>query len=193
MQGWTEKDTRAVIARVLLAALAGGLTMRAFVSNLEPFLLYAAGVGGGIMASYVMSQIRGSALRGWIEAHQSSDNAVLRWLAGGLGWLFFSPATAAMTVVGLTSLITGGATVALAYAAGTPTDQLWPVLVAFISSQITYWARHDNPEPQVSYLKAEPYGHGNGAHFYPANPNARPVEAPPYEYLGGGGDADDQR
>lgn len=143
---------KALVLALLQLALLGGLTVAAVFNEVRPALELLAGAGGGWLASRVFAWVRSRKdLVAWID---SSGGVFTSYIKQAIAWIFFSPATAAATVFGLGVAISASAGFALAYFSGTPLNESWAALVAFVVSQVRFFIFHPDPLPEVPNASA---------------------------------------
>jgi len=149
----TPPDWRLIVQRISILALAGGLTAVAVANELTNALQFLAGAGAGWAASKLFAWVRANArLQAWIA---SSGQRWLNLVKYAIAWLFFSSASAALTVAGLSAAIAGAATLALALISGQPLGEAWPAMVAFAMSQWVYFLNHPDPLPTSPHARQQ--------------------------------------
>lgn len=140
---------RAIVLRLIMLAIVGGITWGAITTEATPVLLFLAGAGSGWAASWLFAQIRDwKELVAWLEADSGSAQAYLAPLKSAIGWVFFSPGTAALVVAIIGCFISGLASFALTLLSGAPISEAWAGLIAFAGSQVLYFMNHPDPAPQ---------------------------------------------
>src|SRR5262245_10916154 len=92
-------------------ALLGGLTYAGVTQELRPLLLFVAGAGGGVYASRLFGWVRANTdIQSWVTVNYHGGwSSPLEVVAGMVGWLFFSPATAALVVAAIGAIFSGAA------------------------------------------------------------------------------------
>lgn len=142
-------DLRGIVLRLFVLLATGALTGAAVLQELTPVVLFLAGSGGGIVASWLYERASWSVwLSSWVLAYWDG-NVVQRSLARAVEFLFFDKRTAATVVFALSTLLSGVATAALTYLSGQPLSAAWTALLAFAASQVLYmWNKAHPPVDQ---------------------------------------------
>ena len=141
--------------RLAELAILGGLSAGAIYTALTPALTWIAGAGGGLYASRFFGMIRGNAkIRAWVDDtyRAGMPTSLDQFAAGLVGWLFFSPATAAAAVAGFSAIFSAIAVGIIAYFDNQSLSAAWSAFLAFLFSQLVYFLGHPAPEPQTAAL-----------------------------------------